>query len=269
MPAAISSTPALNGCRTTRIYCRPDCPAGRRTKPENRVHFPSREDAVAQGYRACKICKPDGTDPEIETLVVRHYSGPLGIYLIIASGRGIVCVEPEDQIGDRLAHLEKTGLRLESGSNQHTEKMAWELDAYFAGRLQQFSVPLDLRGTAFQRRVWDALCRIPYGKTLTYGELARSIGRPGAARAVGHANGSNPISIAVPCHRVVGANGSLTGYGGGLHRKDALLRLEGSLPRDNQGVGDPLTLHPGERREPVRSSPPQALDILDDDPTRE
>ncbi|MGH2461215.1 MAG: methylated-DNA--[protein]-cysteine S-methyltransferase [Chloroflexota bacterium] len=239
MSIDVSSTTTINGCRTTRIYCRPDCPAGRRTKPENRVHFQSREDAIAQGYRACKICKPDGPHPEIETLLVQHYVSPLGTYLIIASQRGIICVEPEDQIRARLARLEKAGIQLESGRNQHTETMARELDAYFRGRLQQFNVPMDLRGTPFQRQVWEALCRIPYGKTLTYGELACSIGRPEAARAVGHAIGSNPVSIAVPCHRVLGANGSLTGYGGGLHRKDALLRLEGSLlhsnERDHQG----------------------------------
>ncbi|HEX5416312.1 MAG TPA: methylated-DNA--[protein]-cysteine S-methyltransferase [Chloroflexota bacterium] len=233
MRDAVSSATTLNGCRTTRIYCRPDCPAGRRVKPENRVHFQSREDAIAQGYRACKICKPDGPRPETETLLVQHYASPLGTYLLIASGRGIVCVEPEDRIGDRLARWEKAGIQLANGRNQHTEAMARELDAYFAGSLQEFSVPMDLRGTAFQRQVWEALCRIPYGKTLTYGELARSIGRPEAARAVGLANGSNPVSIVVPCHRVIGANGSLTGYGGGLHRKDALLRLEGSLPRSN------------------------------------
>ena len=84
---ATSSTFTLNGCRTTRIYCRPVCPAGRRTKPENRVHFQSRDDAIAQGYRACKICKPDGPQPEIETLLVEPYSSPLGTYLIITSPR--------------------------------------------------------------------------------------------------------------------------------------------------------------------------------------
>lgn len=234
MSTTVRSTTTINGCRTTHIYCLPGCPAGRRTKPENRVHFQSREDAIARGYRACKVCKPDGPHPEIETLLVQHYSGPLGTCLIIASQRGIVCVEPEDQIGARLARWEKAGIRLEPGRNQHSETMARELDAYFRGGLQQFNAPVDLRGTPFQRQVWEALCRIPYGKTLTYGELACSIGHPGAARAVGHAIASNPVSIAVPCHRVVGSNGSLTGYGGGLHRKDALLRLEGSLPHSNK-----------------------------------
>ncbi len=228
MSGEVSSTTIIIGCRTTRIYCRPDCPAGRRVKPENRVQFQSREDALAQGYRACKICKPDGPHPQIETLLVEHYASPLGTYVIIASPRGIVCIEPEDQVQACLARWEKAGVQLEHGRNQHTETMARELDAYFRGDLRQFSAPLDLRGTPFQRQVWDALCRIPYGKTLTYGELASSIGRPEAARAVGHAVGSNPVSIAVPCHRVVGADGSLTGYGGGLPRKEALLRLEGA-----------------------------------------
>ena len=234
MSTTISPTTTINGCRTTRIYCLPDCSPGRRTKPENRVHFQSREDAIAQGYRACKVCKPDGLHPEPETLLMERYSSPLGTYLITASQRGVVCIKPEDQIDARLARWEKAGTQLEPGRNQHTETMLQEMDAYFRGDLQQFSVPVDLRGTPFRRQVWEALCGIPYGKTLTYGELARSIGRPEAARAVGNAIGSNPISIAVPCHRVVGANGSLTGYGGGLHRKDALLRLEGSLLSSNK-----------------------------------
>ena len=181
-----------------------------------------------------KVCKPDGPHPEPEKLLVERYSSPLGTYLIIASQRGVVCVEPEDQIDARLTRWQKTGIQLEPGRNQHTETMSWELDAYFRGDLQRFSVPVDLRGTPFQRQVWEALCRIPYGKTITYGELARSIDRPKAARAVGRAIGSNPVSIAVPCHRVIGASGSLTGYGGGLHRKDALLTLERGLVHNDQ-----------------------------------
>ena len=103
-----------------------------------------------------------------------------------------------------------------------------QLGAYFAGELFDFEVELDLRGTAFQRRVWQALLTIPYGETRSYGEIAEQIGAPGAARAVGLANGHNPIAIIVPCHRVIGASGSLTGYGGGLDRKRSLLGLEKS-----------------------------------------
>jgi methylated-DNA-[protein]-cysteine S-methyltransferase len=104
--------------------------------------------------------------------------------------------------------------------------VAEQLDAYFAGTLTEFDVPLRLDGTPFQRRVWDVLRSIPYGHTVSYGEIATELGRPSASRAVGAANGSNPIGIVVPCHRVIGSDGKLTGYGGGLPRKQALLDLE-------------------------------------------
>lgn len=103
-----------------------------------------------------------------------------------------------------------------------------QLESYFAGRLFDFDLDLDLVGTTFQRNVWAALLTIPYGQTRSYGEIATQIGAPGAFRAVGLANGHNPIGIIVPCHRVIGANGSLTGYGGGLDRKRALLAMEKS-----------------------------------------
>lgn len=103
-----------------------------------------------------------------------------------------------------------------------------QLQAYFAGDRIEFELDLDLVGTTFQRRVWQALQTIPYGETRSYGEIATQIGSPGASRAVGLANGHNPIGIIVPCHRVIGANGSLTGYGGGLERKRMLLELERS-----------------------------------------
>ncbi len=101
-----------------------------------------------------------------------------------------------------------------------------QLNAYFAGELQDFDLPTTMRGTEFQRRVWAALCEIPYGETISYGELARWVGNPKASRAVGLANGRNPVAIVVPCHRVIGADGSLTGYGGGLERKVWLLEHE-------------------------------------------
>ena len=101
-----------------------------------------------------------------------------------------------------------------------------QLRAYFAGELERFHLPLAPRGTAFQHSVWDALAEIPYGSTTTYSELAVRIGRPSACRAVGAANGRNPLPVIVPCHRVIGAAGALTGYGGGLTRKQHLLALE-------------------------------------------
>lgn len=106
-----------------------------------------------------------------------------------------------------------------------------QLDQYFAGERREFDVELDLVGNRFERSVWDALLRIPYGETESYGQIATGIGAPSAARAVGLANGRNPVAVIVPCHRVIGANGSLTGYGGGLERKRFLLELEaGVLP---------------------------------------
>jgi methylated-DNA-[protein]-cysteine S-methyltransferase len=101
-----------------------------------------------------------------------------------------------------------------------------QLLAYFAGELQRFELPLAPRGTAFQLSVWAALLEIPYGSTTTYSELAEAIGRPSACRAVGAANGRNPLAVIIPCHRVIGAAGALTGYGGGLERKRRLLALE-------------------------------------------
>jgi methylated-DNA-[protein]-cysteine S-methyltransferase len=138
-----------------------------------------------------------------------------------------------------------TGLYMETEDHPTPEAAGWardpaagalplalrQLNEYFAGSRQEFTLPLRPQGTTFQRRVWDALIEIPYGVTWSYGELARRIDNPNASRAVGLANGRNPISIVVPCHRVIGANGTLTGYGGGLERKRWLLAHEGlALP---------------------------------------
>jgi methylated-DNA-[protein]-cysteine S-methyltransferase len=106
-------------------------------------------------------------------------------------------------------------------------RAAQQLDAYFAGALREFDLPLAPQGTEFQRRVWSGLCEIPYGATVSYSDLARRVGNPRACRAVGLANGRNPIPIVIPCHRVIGRNGTLVGYGGGLPIKQKLLALEG------------------------------------------
>ncbi|GLZ53875.1 methylated-DNA--[protein]-cysteine S-methyltransferase [Actinomycetospora sp. NBRC 106378] len=119
--------------------------------------------------------------------------------------------------------VEKLGERVDDAAPAAREELA----AYFAGELRAFTVDVVLRGTEFQSRVWAGLRTIPFGETWTYGELAEAIGAPTAVRAVGLANGKNPVSIVVPCHRVIGASGSLTGYGGGMERKRALLDLEG------------------------------------------
>lgn len=132
----------------------------------------------------------------------------------------------------RLMHLRMVDQTYEpsrdgwESSESAFEDAVAQLGAYFEGDLMEFDLDLDLVGTAFQRRVWEALLTIPYGQTRSYGQIAQQIGAPGASRAVGLANGHNPIGIIVPCHRVIGANGSLTGYGGGLDRKRSLLALE-------------------------------------------
>ena len=149
-----------------------------------------------------------------------RYESPLGTLLLAADERGL-----------RLVSFE-TGSRPEHPRPDWTEDRSAftdtirQLKAYFRGELKKFHLPLSLVGTDFQLRVWRRLCSIPYGQTTTYGELARGLGEPNAARAVGLANGSNPIPIIVPCHRVIGCNGKLVGYGGGLPIKKKLLALE-------------------------------------------
>ncbi|MDW3098096.1 MAG: methylated-DNA--[protein]-cysteine S-methyltransferase [Alphaproteobacteria bacterium] len=109
-------------------------------------------------------------------------------------------------------------------------KVAKQLDAYFAGDLTEFDLPLTLDGTDFQNQIWRNLATIPYGQTASYGEMAKKAGRPKASRAVGAANGANPLPIVLPCHRVIGSTGALTGFGGGMEAKKFLLKLEGALP---------------------------------------
>jgi methylated-DNA-[protein]-cysteine S-methyltransferase len=131
----------------------------------------------------------------------------------------------------RLAReMESRGIRLVE-DEERTAEVRRQLEEYFAGRRQTFDLPLAPEGTPFEKTVWEELRRIPFGETRSYAEVARAIGRPGAARAVGRANGANPIPVVVPCHRVIGADGSLTGFGGGLDAKARLLELEGlALP---------------------------------------
>ncbi len=158
---------------------------------------------------------------------------PFGPLFLGATEQGLCAVgfAPEQFALQR--QLSRYGITsFQEGSTPILEAASAYLQAYFAGDNPQRTFPLDLRGTAFQRAVWEALLTIPYGKTRTYGEIATQIGRPRAVRAVGRAVGANPISLIVPCHRVVGRNGALVGYGGGLAIKRALLALE-------QGMREP------------------------------
>src|SRR5262245_8390445 len=149
---------------------------------------------------------------------------PIGPLTLIAQDGSLAGVHME--IKRYRPDAAELGAAVASASDPVLAAAAVQLDAYFRGELTSFDLPLSLDGTHFQRCVWAALQSIPYGETISYGELARRIGQPSAFRAVGLANGRNPVAIVVPCHRVIGADGSLTGYGGGMDRKRFLLALE-------------------------------------------
>ena len=138
-------------------------------------------------------------------------------------------IGPLTAVLDDDGKLSQLSFRPMSGSEARDPvgRVAQQLSEYFAGHRRTFDIPLALRGTEFQLAVWNELLRVPYGDTITYAELARRIGRPAAIRAVGAANGANPIPVIVPCHRVIGSDGTLTGYGGGIERKQWLLAHEG------------------------------------------
>ena len=150
--------------------------------------------------------------------------------IAVASDRGVCLLEfaRGRGLGTRVAHLAaRRGTPVVRGTTPHLDRLARELRAYFAGSLRTFRVPLAPEGTPFQFAVWRRVRAIRYGSVSTYGRVARSLRRPGAQRAVGAANGANPLSIVIPCHRLVGDDGALRGYGGGLWRKRRLLELEG------------------------------------------
>ena len=151
--------------------------------------------------------------------------GPLGRMTAAATDAGVAGLWFHDQ-----KHRPESVDAPVDPTHPHLVRLADELHAYWRGEPGGFSVPLDLQGTPFQRALWQALLEIAAGRTMSYGALAERIGQRSAVRAVGAAVGRNPVSIVVPCHRVVGADGSLTGYDGGLHRKQDLLRREGSAP---------------------------------------
>jgi methylated-DNA-[protein]-cysteine S-methyltransferase len=161
--------------------------------------------------------------PEFTQSVV---ASPIGPLTLVAAGGALAGVYMDAQ-----RHLPGTVAQAAPASQDGPDAAplaaaARQLTEYFAGQRTEFDLPLEMAGTDFQRRVWAALREIPYGETVSYGELARGLGKASASRAVGLANGKNPFAVVVPCHRVVGSDGSLTGYGGGLDRKRFLLALE-------------------------------------------
>jgi methylated-DNA-[protein]-cysteine S-methyltransferase len=157
-----------------------------------------------------------------ETLMHTTIESPVGDLLLIGDGERVLGLHMQD--GRRPGRAAPGSVR----SDEPFAEVREQLRQYFAGERREFDLPLAPAGTPFQERVWRALREIPYGETASYRELAERIGRPTASRAVGTANGRNPVSIIVPCHRVIGASGALTGYAGGVERKRFLLELEGS-----------------------------------------
>jgi methylated-DNA-[protein]-cysteine S-methyltransferase len=171
-------------------------------------------------------------------------SSPLGLLFLARSERGLRFVDFLERRSLKrafAAHAESVPDTRWEPSLLELKPVVDQLDGYFCGNRTSFDLPLDLAGTDFQIKVWRALCAIPYGETRTYGQIARALGQPGAARAVGLANNHNPVPIIVPCHRVVGADGTLTGYGGGLPRKRKLLDLEARFARPAGRAANHLT----------------------------
>jgi methylated-DNA-[protein]-cysteine S-methyltransferase len=156
-----------------------------------------------------------------------YYRSPIGTVEIVGTDEGVTAVS--------FVRRERAG-----ATHRHPvlEAAVSEIDEYFGGKRRVFSVSLSTAGTSFQEDIWRQLVRIPYGKTTTYGELARAVGRPKAVRAVGQANHRNPVSIIIPCHRVIGGDGRLVGYGGGLWRKEWLLAHERGTASGSSGVGE-------------------------------
>ncbi|MGH8034596.1 MAG: methylated-DNA--[protein]-cysteine S-methyltransferase, partial [Lysobacterales bacterium] len=163
---------------------------------------------------------------------INRASTPLGSMIMGASDRGLHLLEFAEHcmLDTRLKQLrQELGQVLLPGEHPLMRKVQRELDAYFEGSQGQFSLPIQASGTVFQEQVWQVLMEIPYGQMLSYADVAHRVGQPEAMRAVGRANGDNRIAIIIPCHRVVGSSGELTGYGGGLWRKQYLLSLEQSV----------------------------------------
>lgn len=173
------------------------------------------------------------------TLYQTEIASPIGALLAVASDKGLCLLEfaeVEERLNRHIKHLETRFQTTPQITTDATSadclvltRLKQQLEEYFAGTRKQFDLPLDYHGTAFQQQAWQALCAIPYGETRSYQEQAIAIGKPSAVRAIAGANNRNKLSIVVPCHRVIGKNGSMTGYGGELWRKQFLLELEQAI----------------------------------------
>ena len=171
--------------------------------------------------------------PSRTTIFYALCQTPIGPLHLFSTSAGLVKLAlPNEPRGEAERYVQRLFESVEIREDEAAHKLALtELAAYFAGNGRTFSVPLDPRGTPFQRLAWDAVAAVPYGETRSYREIAQAIGRPAAVRAVGAANGANPLPLIIPCHRIIGANGDLTGYGGGIEIKRRLLAMEqGNVP---------------------------------------
>lgn len=230
LPYRTPTPGTLGGHRADRIYGTLDCPGAARAIARggyvaNRVFFADETAAVAAGYRPCATCLPTEyrTWKERRAMPLDHttVSTPIGELLLLG----------ED---DALCEIRFDATQVPPGSRRRDDGVLGDAARQFAeytrGERETFDVPLRPRfGGAFERRVWAYVAAIPFGTTITYGEIAHALDAPGSARAVGAANGRNPIPLIVPCHRVIGARGALTGYAGGLDHKRRLLEHEGAL----------------------------------------
>lgn len=171
---------------------------------------------------------------ESEAIIYKFIESPVGQVIAGVTRNGCCLFEFGDRGGIeriRARMVKRYNSELKEGSDGLLKEIEKQSNEYFSGKRREFDLPIDQKGTPFEKSVWNALMKIPYGKTRSYGEIAAMLGKPGAARAVGRSNGLNYIPIIIPCHRVIEANGELRGYGGGLWRKRFLLELEGAIPK--------------------------------------
>ncbi len=216
--------------RTTGVFCRPTCPS-RTPLPQNVEFHATGWDALVAGFRPCRRCSDaDGRrgSPSASWSITRIET-PIGTMVAAAVDDGIAVLDFADRRATRTALRNASGrlqARRPSAATRTSTRSRAQLGEYFAGTRTTFDLPLARRGTAFEESVWTWLQTIPPGETRSYADGAAAVGRPQAVRAIGRANGRNPVAIVVPCHRVIGSDGDLTGYGGGLWRKRALLDLE-------------------------------------------
>lgn len=225
--------------RTTGVFCRPSC-ASRLPRREHVSFFADPAAARAAGFRPCKRCRPEGLPRELgmaPSAFRRQGAGlridyasaatPLGMVLVAATAQGICRIAFGDEAAPLVAELKLAFARAELvEAPSRVAPFVAQIRAYLDGTRHTFDLPLDIAPTAFQQRVWEALTHIPYGETRSYSDIAEALGAPRAVRAVAAACASNPVALAIPCHRVVQKGGALAGYRWGVRRKATLLAAE-------------------------------------------